>query len=154
MFQISPLPVSRFAHLFGKSDEELSQLGVTVSVAKPGDRMPCRVSLRDAISGERALLLNYEHQPADTPYRSRHAIFVIDGTQEAQLAPGKLPAVFASRQLAVRAFSEAGCIVAGALTTGEDTASAINKLFDNPKAACLHVHNAAYGCYAARVDRT
>ncbi|MFV3456565.1 DUF1203 domain-containing protein, partial [Mycobacterium tuberculosis] len=33
--------------------------------------------------GDAAILLNYEHQPADTPYRSRHAIFVREGAQQA-----------------------------------------------------------------------
>lgn len=153
MFQISPLPASQFAHLFGRSDEELAGLGVSVSVAGPGDRLPCRISLRDTVTGERALLLNYEHQPAPTPYRSRHAIFVIDGAEEARLAPGELPQVFAGRQIALRAYDRSGCIVGGGLTAGEEAGALIEELFANPEAAYLHAHNAAYGCYAARVDR-
>lgn len=153
MFQVRALPVSLFAHLFGRSSEALARQGVVASVVGEGERLPCRVSLRDARPGERALLLNYEHQPADTPYRSRHAIFVIDGAEEMVLAPGDLPPVFGGRQLAVRAFDDAGCIVGGGLTAGEEAGVLIEHLFADPAAAYLHVHNAAYGCYAARVDR-
>jgi hypothetical protein len=39
--------------------------------AKPG--APCRVSLEDAEPGEIVLLVNHEHLPVDSPYRSRHA---------------------------------------------------------------------------------
>jgi hypothetical protein len=41
-----------------------------------GDRHPDRIELRLARPGESVLLVNHEHQAADTPYRSRHAIFV------------------------------------------------------------------------------
>lgn len=153
MFQVSPLPSKTFAHLFALTDEDLASRGVVVRHAREGDRFPCRVSLRDARPGERALLLNYEHQEADTPYRSRYAIFVIAGAEEASLAPGELPAVFHGRPLAVRAFSAAGMLLEAGLSPGAEVAPLIERLLANPDAAYLHVHNAMHGCYSARVDR-
>jgi hypothetical protein len=35
--------------------------------------------------GESVLLVNYEHQPAHSPFRSRHAIFVREGAEETRL---------------------------------------------------------------------
>jgi hypothetical protein len=32
-------------------------------------------------------------------------------------------------------------------------AQAIGRLFETPDAAYLHAHNAAHGCFAARIDR-
>jgi hypothetical protein len=39
------------------------------------------------------------------------------------------------------------------LVEGEKLESAIERLLADPRAAYLHVHFAAPGCYAARVDR-
>ena len=153
MFQISPLPAETFAHLFGLSDEELDTRGIVVRQARDGDRFPCRVSLRDARPGERALLLNYEHQDADTPYRSRYAIFVIEGAEQASLAPDELPQVFNGRPLAVRAFSDAGMLLKADMALGLAIKPVIECLLEDPEVAYLHVHNAMHGCYSARVDR-
>ena len=45
-----------------------------------------RVTLEDAPVGQALLLLNYEHQAADTPYRSRHAIYVSEAATETRRA--------------------------------------------------------------------
>ncbi len=153
MFQVSPLASETFAHLFGLPDEELDNRGIVVRRAGEGDRFPCRVSLRDARPGERALLLNYEHQDADTPYRSRYAIFVIEGAEEAKLGPGELPQVFHGRPIALRGFSAAGMLLEAAMGMGEEIAPVIARLFANPDVAYLHAHNAMHGCYSARIDR-
>lgn len=153
MFQINPLPAAAFAHLSGLSDDALDSRGVVVRRADEGDRFPCRVSLRDARPGERAFLLNFQHQTADTPYRSSYAIFVIEGADEARLAPGELPAVFKGRPIALRAFSRAGMLLDAAMAMGEATAPVIERLFENADVDYLHAHNAMHGCYSARIDR-
>ena len=154
MFQISPLPADRFAHLFGQSDEWLEERGIVPRIAGEDSRMPCRISLRDARAGERVLLLNYEHQDAATPYQSRYAIYVIEGAEEARLAPGELPPVFTGRPLALRAFSADGMLLdAGLVVPGGDVRGQIEKLLARDDVAYLHVHNAMHGCYSARVDR-
>lgn len=153
MFQISPLPAETFAHLFSLSDEELDTRGIVVRRAGEGDRFPCRVSLRDARPGERALLLNYEHQDAATPYRSRYAIFVIEGAEQAALAPDELPQVFRGRPIALRGFSSGGMLLEAAMGMGDDAAPLIERLLRNPGIAYIHAHNAMHGCYSARIDR-
>lgn len=153
MFQVRPLPAETFVHLFALSDEELDTRGVVVRRAGEGDRFPCRVSLRDARPGERALLLNYEHQDAATPYKSSYAIFVIEGAEQALLAPGELPSVFRGRPIALRGFSAGGMLVEAAMGMGEDTAPVIERLLGNPDVAYIHAHNAMHGCYSARIER-
>lgn len=152
-FKISALPSERFRHLFGLSNEELDAAGVIVRVADAKPGYPCRVTLRDAEPGTRMLLLNYEHQDAATPYRSRHAIFVCDGAEEVAPAPGEVPEQLRSRLLSVRAFSEGGMMVEADVVEGGAAAEAFTRLLGNPETAYLHVHFAKYGCYAARVDR-
>lgn len=36
---------------------------------------------------------------------------------------------------------------------GTQLETAIERFFQDPRIACLHVHNARRGCYACRIDR-
>lgn len=153
-FVISGLAIEDFRPLFGLPDAELAARGVVRYAvdAKPG--FPCRVTLEDAEPGETVLLLNFEHQPADTPYRARHAIFVSEAAAEARRAVDEVPGALRVRaSLSLRAYDEAGMMVDAELTSGAAIEEVIARLFANPQAAYIHVHNAGRGCYAARVDR-
>ena len=119
--------------------------------SKPG--FPCRVSLTDAEPGTRMLLLNYEHQDAATPYRSRHAIFVADGAKQAMPAPGEVPDQMRSRLLSVRAFSPEGMIVSADVVEGSEAGDLFERMLADDRVGYLHAHYAKYGCYAARIDR-
>jgi uncharacterized protein DUF1203 len=152
-FRVVGLSSSLFRSLYGLSDKELAEHGVEVKIADAPTGFPCRVSLRDAPVGSRMLLLNFEHQPAETPYRSRHAIFVEDGAEEAHPGVDEVPEVLASRTLSVRAFDAAGQMVDGVVVNGREAAPLFERLLSNREAAYLHVHNAGRGCYAARVER-
>lgn len=152
MFQVLPLHAADFQPLYGLSDDALRTAGVVARTAD-GPGFPCRVSLRDAEPGERVLLLNHQHQPADTPFRASHAIFVREGAAQAQLAPGELPQVFKGRTLSLRAFDTDGMMVAAELAGGEDADAVIVRLLARPDTGCLHAHFAAWGCFAARVER-
>ncbi len=153
MFQVQPLSVSPFLPLFGISDDVLKAVGVIAQVADRTPGFPCRVSLRDAEPGERVLLLNYEHQPADTPFRASHAIYVREGVEEIRLMPAELPPVFAGRTLSVRAFDASGMLVAADLTDGASAGPMFDALLAHDDVAYLHAHFAKYGCYAAKVVR-
>ena len=107
-FRVQGLNPQQFTHLYGQSDDELAQIGAQQFVvnAKPG--FPDRVEVRDLDIGDAAILLNYEHQPADTPYRSRHAIFVREGAQQALNVVDEVPEVICIRPISLRAFDAAG----------------------------------------------
>jgi hypothetical protein len=152
-FQVVGLPSSLFESLYGLSEQELAERGIEVKVADAPRGFPCRVSLQDAPVGARMLLLNFEHQPANTPYRSRHAIFVQEGAKEAHPGVNEVPEVLASRTLSVRAFDAAGQMVDALVVNGREAGQAFERLLAVPGAAYLQVHNAGRGCYAARVDR-
>lgn len=121
------------------------------ATTKPG--FPCRVSLADAEVGEELILVNYEHQPSNSPYRAAHAIFVRRGVEQVQPAVGEVPELFRGRVLSLRAFNNQGMIVAADLVDGNDLGPALNRLLANPAAAYIHIHYAKFGCYAARADR-
>jgi len=152
-FRITGLPPEDFAPLFDLSDAELAARGAVRRIAEqrtPG--APCRISLTDAAAGEELLLVNYEHHPVDSPYRMRFAVFVRRG-EERYDAVDQVPEQLRLRTLAVRSFDAAAMMVDRELVEGRDLEGAIARLFADPRAAYLHVHFAAPGCYAARVDR-
>ncbi|HEX4767531.1 MAG TPA: DUF1203 domain-containing protein [Lichenihabitans sp.] len=151
-FQISALSPAPFAPLFGLGDDELATHHALRRVAD-GPGFPCRVSLEDAEPGDTVLLVNYEHQPAPTPYRSRHAVWVREGATQAFPDPGEVPDQLRSRLLSVRAFDAAGMITAAEVVEGERLAPLAERMLDDPATAYLHLHYAKHGCYAARVDR-
>ena len=152
-FIVTGLPVETFQPLFGLSDEELAARGVLRETAIAGARHPCRVTLEDAAPGQTVLLLNYEHQAAPTPYRSNYAIYVSEAARETRRLAGELPPVLRGRPIALRAFDAAGMLIGAGLALDDDVADAIARRFEDPEAAYLHAHNAAYGCFAARIDR-
>ena len=99
------------------------------------------------------LLLNFEHQPAPTPFRASHAIYVNERSVEAARYVDDVPPAMRARVLSLRAFDRDGMMIAATVVEGATAESAIGALFENPNAAYLHAHYAAMGCYAASIDR-
>ena len=152
-FRVTGLPAEDFAHLFQLSDEELAAQGAVRRIAdgrNPG--YPCRVSLTDSRQGDELILVNYEHHPVDSPYRMRFAIYVRKG-EETYDAVDNVPEQLRSRTLAVRSYDESAMMVGWDLVDGRHLIAGIERLFADPRAAYLHVHYAAPGCYAAKVER-
>ena len=152
-FRITGLPAEDFTPLFDLSDAELAARGAVRRIAdgrNPG--YPCRVSLTDSRAGDELLLVNYEHHPVDSPYRMRFAVYVRRGEEQYD-AVDEVPEQLRLRTLAVRAYDANAMMVGWELAEGRELESAIARLFAVPRAAYLHVHYAAPGCYAARVDR-
>jgi hypothetical protein len=152
-YRIRGLDPAPFRHLFDLSEEALAAQGVRrcVADAKPG--YPDRVELRDAEPGETLMLLNHVHQPADTPYRASHAIFVREGAVRAADLVDAIPEVMRLRPISLRAFDAGGEMVDADLVDGRDLEPLIARLLDNPAVDYLHAHYAKRGCYAARIER-
>ena len=152
-FRITGLPAEKFASLFFLSDPELAERGAVRQIAddrRPG--YPCRISLTDSQPGDELILVNYEHHPVASPYRMRFAVYVRKG-EETYDAVDDIPEQLRSRTLAVRGFDANAMMVGWELVEGHDLKDAIERRFADPNAAYLHIHFAAPGCYAARVDR-
>jgi hypothetical protein len=82
----------------------------------------------------------------------RFAIYVREG-EETYDKVDEVPEQLRLRTLAVRAFDSNAMLMGWELVDGHDLEAAIERLFADSRAAYLHVHFAAPGCYAARVDR-
>ena len=152
-FRITGLPAEDFAHLFALSDDELAARGAVrrrADARTPG--YPCRVSLTDSRPGDELLLVNYEHHPVSSPYRMRFAVYVRKG-EETYDAIDEVPEQLRISTLALRAFDADAMMVGWELIEGHQLEAAVERLFADPRAGYLHVHYAAPGCYAARIDR-
>ena len=149
-FRIRGLEARQFAHLFGLSDSELAAQGAIRKIAD-GPR-PCRISLTDATPGDEVILVNFEHHDVASPYRMRFAIFVRRG-EETFDAVNTVPDQLRRRTLAVRGFDDRGMMTGWELIEGTWLEEAIERQLGNPAAQYLHVHFAAPGCYAAKVER-
>lgn len=149
-FRITGLPAEHFAPLFAMSDAELAAQGAVRRTAEHA--APCRISLTDATPGDEVILTNYEHHAVDSPYRMRFAIYVRKGEKTYDKID-EVPQQLRTRSLAARAFDDDGMMVGWELVEGSALEDAIERLFAKPRAAYLHIHYAAPGCYAARVER-
>ena len=153
-FRIHALPRETFEPLFGLSDDQLAVRGVLRRRVDSSPGYPCRVSLADAEVGESVLLLNFEHQPAATPYRACHAVYVREGAVQAQPAPGEVPQALARRLISVRAFDARHMMVTADVCEGATLAGMIERMLEDRQVAYLHLHHARQGCYAARAVRS
>ena len=151
-FRITGLPAAPFAPLFALSDEALKAHGAR-RVASDGTGFPCRVSLVDAPEGEALILVHYEHQSADTPFRASHAIYVREAATDTFEAVDTVPDLFRPRLLSLRAFDAEGMLRDADVVEGGVIEPVIERMLGDPQVAYLHAHYARPGCYAARIDR-
>ena len=152
-FRIHALPIEPFAADFSLTDEALRERGIRRVIADDRPAYPCRVSLQDAVEGERLLLLLYLHHDVDTPYRASGPIYVREAAVQAQPVVDEVPALLRSRLLSLRAYDARGMMVWADVLPGSELESGIAQLFELERVRYLHLHYAKPGCYACRVDR-
>ena len=152
-FQLSGLDPAPFRALFGLPADALRRHGAVRCVADARPGFPCRIGLDDAAVGETLLLLPFEHQPADTPYRASGPVFVREGAVPRALAIGEVPPYVTNRLISLRAYDGSHRIVDATVRDGPEVASALGSMFDNRDVAYIHLHNAKQGCFSCRADR-
>ncbi|WP_102226693.1 DUF1203 domain-containing protein [Acidimangrovimonas sediminis] len=152
-FRITGLSPEPFRRYYGLSDTALAAEGVIRCAVDASPGFPDRITLRDIDRGGSALLLNWEHLPVNSPYRSRHAIFVAEGAEAPFDAVDEVPEALARRILALRGIDGRGHIVAAALAEGAEIVPKIRQMLEAPEVGYIQAHYAMRGCFAARVDR-
>jgi hypothetical protein len=154
-YSIAGLPVEPFRPFFGVTDEELAKNHIVRVTADSPVGYPCRVLLEDAKPGDTLLLVSHEYQSADTPYRGRHAIFVNEGAMAPRTFIDEIPPVLSVRKaISLRAFDADGMMIDAEVVPGAEVEACVLKMLANSAVAYLHAHNAARGCFAARIDRS
>ena len=149
---ISPHLVDEFRQL---SEQELQTRRVVRRIVdrKPG--FPCRVTLEDAEIGETVFLLNFEHLPGQSPYRSVGPIFVRESATQSYSRTNEIPAVLRvqGRLFSMRTYDDKDMLVAAEVIKSAEIDRSIQQLLTDARVAYIHAHNAGPGCYACRIDR-
>ena len=152
-FRIHAVPIEPFAADIRLCDDALRARGMRRVVADARPAYPCRVSLQDAVEGERLLLTTYLHHDVATPYRASGPIYVRESAVRMSPDIDEIPALLRSRLLSLRAYDARGMMLAADVVPGSGLESGIAQLFSLEASAYLHVHYAKPGCYACRIER-
>ncbi len=152
-YRITGLARREFEHFFAMDAAELAEHNAVRVTATADKGFPCRISLDDAKAGENLILLNYVSHDVATPYRSAYAIYVRENAEDIAAMANSTPPVFEGRPIALRAFDADGMLRDATLALPGEAHDKIHTLFANQQIAYIHAHNAAYGCFSARVDR-
>jgi hypothetical protein len=152
-YSIAGLPYAPFAPLFALDASALADRGARLVIADADHIFPCRVSLEDARVGDRLLLTNYTSHDVATPYRCSYAVIVREDAVAPQPFVDSVPAVFEGRPLGLRGFDGEGNLVDARLALPGGSAKAILELLSLSEIAYIDAHNAAHGCFAARIQR-
>jgi len=152
-FTVSGLSPTPFQPLFGLADAELAARGARRIVADASGGYPDRIALRDAREGEAVILVNYTHQPADTPFHASHAVYVLEGAEAAARFEDELPPMMMRRLLSLRAFDAGHMLIDAEVTPGTEAPDEIERMLANSQVAYIQAHYARPGCYAALIER-
>ena len=152
-YEVRGLDPGPFAPLFAMDEGQLAERRAVRVRAAASAGFPCRVSLRDADEGDELMLVHHVNHDVETPYRNAFAIYVRkDAAAPARYVDECLP-VFAGRQIALRAYDAAGMLAKARLALPGEADARIRELLEDPVVSYIDAHNAAYGCFAARIER-
>jgi hypothetical protein len=152
VYRIQGLKQREFEPLFALSEDELVQCHARrVRAEERG--APCRISLKEAEAGESLLLVNYVSHDVPTPFRTAYAIYVREAAGEPPCYRDEVPPLLDTRTLGLRGFDASGMLRGALLAMPGEADRRVRELLERPEIASIHAHNAAYGCFLARVER-
>lgn len=152
-FRLLGLPAEPFTPLFALAPDDLAARGMrrVTATAKPG--FPCRIGLDDAEPGDELLLLPFEHQAQNSPYRASGPIYVRAGARQRTLNVGEIPESVRLRQISLRAYDAEHLMIGAEVCAGDVVGAEIERQFADPRVGYIHLHNAKRGCFSCLVER-
>jgi len=153
---IAPIPLAFLKRVRSEGIDDLGQ-PVKRVVARGGE--PCRDVLRRARAGEELILASFTPFSKPGPYKEYGPIFVLAHASDEPIRRDALPAAgsptnYLREQFVIRAYSAAEEIIDAALIHAPTLADTVDRLFQSPDTAFLHVRFPTYGCFACRIDRS
>lgn len=152
-YRIEGLNPQAFDRLFAMADAELAAAGAVRVTADAPRGYPCRITLADAAPGDRLVLLNHVSHDVDGPFRTAYAIYVREDATEAAIYADAVPPMLDSRTLGLRGFGADGMLKDALIAAPGEADARIRDLFSRTDIATIHAHNAAQGCFLARIER-
>jgi Protein of unknown function (DUF1203) len=152
-YRIEGLERTAYERLLGLGDAELAALNACRVTADSSPGFPCRATLEEAEPGESLILFNHVSHDVPTPFRSAYAVYVRERAAAPACYVDEPPPVFAGRALGLRGFDAEGMLRGALLALPGEADSKIRALFERPEINEIHAHNAAAGCFAAKIVR-
>jgi len=152
-YRVCGLDPEEFSFLENLDRAQLAAHRAQRVIADADRGFPCRISLEDARKGESLLLVHHVHHNVDGPYRSAFAIFVRENAQMSAEYIDSCPPVFEGRPISLRGFDQSGALVDARLVADGKADTTIRVMLADPVIAHINAHNAAHGCFAARIER-
>ena len=152
-YRIEGLAPEPFRPFFAMDEAELASWNARRVTAGETGGFPCRVSLEDAAPGERLILVNHVSHDVPTPFRTSYAIYVRERAERPAMFEDEVPPYLDRRTLGLRAFDAAGMLRKAALAMPGEAGEHIRALMADGEVAAIHAHNAAHGCFLARIER-
>jgi hypothetical protein len=152
-YRIAGLAPEPFAALFALSEAELAERGARRVTADSPFGFPCRVSLQDAAPGDELVLVNHVSHDVAGPFRTTYGIYVRRDAVPSPAYVDEAPAYLDRRTLGLRAFDAEGMLRAALLAMPGEADARIRELLERSEIDSIHAHNAAYGCFLARIER-
>lgn len=152
-YLIQGLEPDQFAGLFDLPEAALAARRARRVTADASHGFACRVSLCDADEGEALVLVNHVSHAVETPYRHAFAIYVRQAAREAARFVDQCPAVFEGRPMALRGFAADGMLHTARLALPGTADETIRAMLEDQAVAYIDAHNAAHGCFSARIVR-
>lgn len=152
-YRIEGLGREAYGGLLGLTEGELASRNARRVTANSRPGFPCRVTLEDAEPGESLILFNHVSNDVPTPFRSAYAVYVRECAEAPACFVDEPPPVFTGRTLSLRGFDSEGMLSGALLAMPGEADSKIRILFERPEIETIHAHNAAAGCFAAKIVR-
>jgi len=134
-------------------DELASVARTGRQVTLVGSGAPCRHCLCPGAIGEEMLLLTHQPFTGDSPYAVPSPIFIHAGACARYETSDELPPLLRNGLRALRSYDSRHDLIDGEVVAGADLESSIDRLFEDERAAYVHIHSATAGCFTCRVDR-
>ena len=107
----------------------------------------------EGLPQNRLILFNHVSHDVATPFRAAHAVYVREEARAPAAYVDETPPVFEGRVLSLRGFDGEGMLQEALLALPGEADAKIRALLERPEIAEIHAHNAAPGCFAARIVR-
>jgi hypothetical protein len=154
---LQALPTSYLAQVRHQGLDDLGQ-PVERIIAQGGE--PCRDVLRRAHVGEELILASYCPFTIASPYKEYGPIFILAHASAEDVANDSISCSATSEdrsylqaQFVLRAYSEQERIIDACISSPEKAEGDLARLFSRAEVAFVLIRFAAYGCYAARINR-
>ena len=152
-YRIEGIKPEPFEDLRGLDDAALAARNARRMIVDRPGAFPCRVTLEDVEPGEAVLLLNHVSHDVEGPFRASHAIFVREADCTPAVHRDETPTYLERRTLSLRGFDGEGMMHSALLAMPGEADAQIRALLEVPEIATIHAHNAARGCFLARIER-